>query len=188
VRVALGKILNRPKKKKRMGGKKYFFSRDKTKYGVMRTGMLNIDGNYYYIDTTWGDASYVMSGADASYEGKVPQINYEYLCVPDSQLFRTHTVGKIIPLPSCTSMEANYYVREGFFLTEWREEKVEKIFQEEYEKGSAYVTLKCANDEVYRQMQDALIERQEVFNYLDCPDGVISYSDNAEQYSMSFWL
>ena len=65
---------------------------------------------------------------------------------------------------------------------------MEKIFQEEYEKGSAYVTLKCANDEVYRQMQDALIERQEVFHYLDCPDGVISYSDNAEQYSMSFWL
>ncbi len=75
--------------------------------------IVRIDGNYYYIDTTWGDASYVMSGADASYEGKVPQINYEYLCVPDSQLFRTHTVGKIVPLPSCTSMEANYYVREG---------------------------------------------------------------------------
>ena len=85
-------------------------------------------------------------------------------------------------------MAANYYVREGFYFTEWNEEQAGRIFQEEYEKGSAYVTLKCASDAVYSQMQEALIERQEVFQYLDCPEGVVSYSDNEKQYSMSFWL
>lgn len=150
--------------------------------------LVKIDGQYYYVDTTWGDASYQAVGG-AGYPGeKIPTINYDYLCVPTEQMNLTHTLDNVVELPECSSMDANYYVREGFFFTEWREEQVEKIFQEEYEKGSAYVTLKCANDEVYRQMQDALIERQEVFHYLDCPDGVVSYSDNAEQYSMSFWL
>lgn len=50
------------------------------------------------------------------------------------------------------------------------------------------MTLKCAGYDVYRQMQEALIERQEIFRYLDCPDGVVSYSDDEKQYSMSFWL
>ena len=72
---------------------------------------------------------------------------------------------------------------------QWRlDEQAERIFSEEYEKGSAYVTLKCENEDVYRKMQDALIERQEVFRYLDCPEGIVSYSDNEKQYSMSFWL
>lgn len=151
--------------------------------------LVRIDGQYYYVDTTWGDASYQAVGAAADYPAeKIPTINYDYLCVSTEQISLTHTLDNVVELPECDSMAANYYVREGFFFTEWNEEQAAEIFQKEYEKGSAYVTLKCADAEVYRQMQDALIERQEVFRYLDCPDGVVSYSDNEKQYSMSFWL
>ncbi len=151
--------------------------------------LVRIDGQYYYVDTTWGDASYQAVGSAESYpEEKIPTINYDYLCVPTEQMNLTHTLDNVVELPECTSMEANYYVREGFYFTDWNEEQVERIFQEEYEKGSAYVTLKCISAGVYQQMQDALITRQEIFKYLNCPDGVVSYSDNEEQYSMSFWL
>ncbi len=151
--------------------------------------LVQIDGQYYYVDTTWGDASYQAVGSAAEYaEEKIPTINYDYLCVSTEQMNLTHTLDNVVELPDCNSMDANYYVREGFYFTEWNEEQAARIFQQEYEKGSAYVTLKCANDTVYRQMQDALIGRQEVFRYLNCPEGVVSYSDNEKQYSMSFWL
>lgn len=150
--------------------------------------LVQIDGQYYYVDTTWGDASYQAVGGTGYPGEKIPTINYDYLCVPTAQMNLTHTLDNVVELPECNSMAANYYVREGFYFTEWNEEQVERIFREEYEKGSAYVTLKCVSNGVYRQMQEALIERQEVFKYLDCPDGVVSYSDNDEQYSMSFWL
>lgn len=151
--------------------------------------LVKIDGQYYYVDTTWGDASYQAVGGASGYPGeKIPTINYDYLCVPTEQMNLTHTLDNVVDLPECHSMAANYYVREGFYFTEWNEEQAGRIFQEEYEKGSAYVTLKCASDAVYSQMQEALIERQEVFQYLDCPEGVVSYSDNEKQYSMSFWL
>ncbi|MCM1123322.1 MAG: hypothetical protein NC416_12135 [Eubacterium sp.] len=151
--------------------------------------LVRIDGQYYYVDTTWGDASYQAVGGTAHYPGeRIPTINYDYLCVSTEQMNLTHTLDNVVELPACDSMEHNYYVREGLYFTEWDEERVERVFKEEYEKGSAYVTLKCANYDVYRQMQEALIERQEIFRYLDCPDGVVSYSDDERQYSISFWL
>lgn len=151
--------------------------------------LVQIDGKYYYVDTTWGDASYQAIGGVGSYPGeKIPTINYDYLCVSTEQMNLTHTLDNVVELPECDSMEDNYYVREGFYFTEWNQEQIERVFQEEYEKGSAYVTLKCESYDVYRQMYDALITEQEIFKYLDCPDGVVSYADDEAQYSMSFWL
>ena len=151
--------------------------------------LVRINGRYYYVDTTWGDASYQAVGSMAGYPGeKIPTINYDYLCVPTEQINFTHTLDNVVDLPECNSMDDNYYVREGLYFTEWNREQIERIFKEEYEKGSAYVTLKCESFDIYRQMQDALIVNQEIFRYLNCPDGVVSYSNNERQYSLSFWL
>lgn len=150
--------------------------------------LVRIEDKYYYVDTTWGDASYQAVGG-VGYPGeKIPTINYDYLCVSTEQMSLTHTLDNVVDLPECDSMEDNYYVREGFYFTEWDREQIERIFREEYEKGSAYVTLKCSSYDVYSRMHNALITDQEIFRYLDCPDGVVSYSNDEKQYSMSFWL
>lgn len=151
--------------------------------------LVRIDGDYYYVDTTWGDASYQAVEGSASYPGeRIPTINYDYLCVSTNQLELTHTIDNVVEMPECTAMKNNYYVREGVYITGYNEEQLARIFREGYEKGSTYVTLKCADQEVYRQLQDALIINQGIFRYLDCPEGVVSYTANGKQYSMSFWL
>ena len=151
--------------------------------------LVQIDGEYYYVDTTWGDASYqAVEGAESYPKEKIPTINYDYLCVTTQQLELTHIIDNVVDMPECIAMEDNYYVREGQYFTSMDEEQLARIFQEGYEKGSTYVTLKCASEQVYRQMMELLITNQGIFRYLDCPDGVVSYTDNARQYSMSFWL
>lgn len=151
--------------------------------------LVQIDGEYYYVDTTWGDASYQAAEGSESYpQEKIPTINYDYLCVTTEQLNLTHYLDNVVELPECVSMEANYYVREGEYFTRMDEEQLARIFAQGYEKGSAYVTLKCASADIYRQMREVLIADQGIFRYLDCPDGVVSYTDNEKQYSMSFWL
>lgn len=153
--------------------------------------LVCIDGEYYYVDTTWGDASYQMVEAGERGDGnqeKLPTINYDYLCVTTKQLERTHTIDDIDGLPVCDSMDANYYVREGAYFTSVDEEKLQAFFDEKYAQEAGYVTLKCSDEEVYRQMEDTLIEEQYIFLYLDSPDGVIAYADNDEQMSLSFWL
>ena len=149
--------------------------------------LVRIDGKYYYVDTTWGDASYQAVGG--GYPGeKIPTINYDYLCVTTEQMNLTHELDNVVDMPDCNSMEDNYYVREGLYFMTWDQEQIERIFREEYEKGSAYVTLKCDSYDVYSRMYGALITNQEIFRYLDCPDGMVSYSDDERQYSLSFWL
>ena len=156
--------------------------------------LVRIDGEYYYVDATWGDASYRMEESQeaieaAAYEeANLPSINYDYLCVTTEQLCRTHQIDNVTELPLCTSMQANYYVREGAYFTSLDEEKLEGLFAREYEKGSTYVTLKCSEEEVYQQMGEFLIEKQEIFRYLNSKDGVVAYADNGEQMSLSFWL
>ena len=149
--------------------------------------LVRIDGAYYYVDTTWGDASYQAVGS--SYPaGKIPTINYDYLCVTTGQMEQTHTFDNVVELPLCTATDANYYVREGFYMEEWDEERIEEIFADSYRRGDSYVTIKCAGPAVYRKMRGALIEEQGIFRFLDCQGGSVSYVDNEKQYSLSFWL
>ena len=150
--------------------------------------LVRIDGAYYYMDTTWGDASYqAVGGGDYPVE-KIPTINYDYLCVTTEQMELTHTQENVVELPECTSVDANFYVREGVYFTEFDEEKIKKIFSDSYERGDTYVTLKCDGPDIYRKMQETLIGKQEVFRYLNCPDKAVSYVENEKQYSLSFWL
>lgn len=149
--------------------------------------LVRIDGAYYYVDTTWGDASYQAVGS--SYPaGRIPTINYDYLCVTTAQMEQTHTFDNVVEMPLCTATEANYYVREGFYIEEWDEDRIEGIFADSYRRGDSYVTFKCAGSAVYQKMRGALIEEQGIFRFLDCQGGSVSYVDNEKQYSLSFWL
>lgn len=150
--------------------------------------LVRIDGEYYYVDTTWGDASYQAVGGGNYPVEKIPTINYDYLAVTTEQMEQTHTPENVVELPLCTAIKDNYYVREGAYFTKWDEEKIKKIFTDSYEKGEAYVTLKCEGPEVYRKMQETLIGQQGIFRYLNCPDKAVSYVENEKQYSLSFWL
>lgn len=162
--------------------------------GTVKTGethawnLVRINGEYYYVDTTWGDASYVMQEKNAGYEGRLPTINYEYLCIPDKQLYKTHRTDDKIPMPVCDSMTANYYVREGAYFTGADVEKLRALFEKAYEKGNEYVTLKCADSQTYDAFMEELIYRQKVFDYMHVRDGTVAYTNNSEQLSLSFWL
>ena len=148
--------------------------------------LVRIDGDYYYVDTTWGDASYRME--DGSGQEELPEINYDYLCVTTQELLRTHRIESVVAMPECTATQANYYVREGVYFTSYDAEQMQSIFDRAWESGRTEITLKCADEECYREICRALIDEQEIFSYMPENSSTIAYAQNGKQLSLTFWV
>lgn len=150
--------------------------------------LVKLDGENYFMDTTWGDASYQMTEGSVQNAGSLPPINYDYLCVTTGQLLKTHAIEEVVPVPVCTAMTDNYYVREGLYFTELSKDRIADVFARAYERQSSYVTLKCSSREVYEEIRRFLIEEQGIFEFLNPDTGTVSYAENEEQLDLSFWL
>lgn len=150
--------------------------------------LVKLDGENYFMDTTWGDASYQMTEGSVQNAGSLPPINYDYLCVTTGQLSKTHAIEEVVPVPVCTAMTDNYYVREGLYFTELSKDRIADVFARAYERQSSYVTLKCSSREVYEEIRRFLIEEQGIFEFLNPDTGTVSYAENVEQLDLSFWL
>lgn len=70
--------------------------------------MLKVEGDYYLLDTTWGDP---ITESDAD-----QHITYEYFLVTTDYMAQDHVVDDIIPLPYCSATACNYYIREGLYF------------------------------------------------------------------------
>lgn len=148
--------------------------------------MAEVDGEYYYVDATWGDPSY--QSKEAGDCGSLPRINYDYLCVPADMLGETHTVDTSFKLPECTSMKANYYVKEGAYFTDYDEEALEDFFERAQDEGKNTVALLCSDAAVYDTFVKELITEQKIFRYFYTAGGKIAYTEDADRHSLTFWL
>lgn len=151
--------------------------------------MVMADGEWYYVDPTWGDAYYLMGDDDPAWQGKTrPSVNYDYLLVTTQQLLRTHTIDNSFSLPECTAMADNYYVRENAYFESVDENRLKELFARGYEEEKGIVTLKCADLIVYQEMKENLLEDQKIFDYLKGDGASAAYVDTPEQFTLSFWL
>ncbi len=147
--------------------------------------LVKVNGSYYYVDATWGDASYQPDKEHSTY---VPEINYDYLCVTTEQLLRTHILGSYMELPMCVDDKDNYYVREGALFSTYDKEQMQVLFEKFVTENRSDVTVKCRDVECFHQIMTALVEEQEIFDYLKTKSDTIAYSHNEKQLSMTFWV
>jgi hypothetical protein len=148
--------------------------------------VAKINGEYYYLDPTWGDASYSYSGDSASIYDFAPSINYDYFLVTTDELTRTHAIEKVVELPICDVITDNYFVREGLYFTEYDEERLANIFDSDTSRQAGYVTIKCSDD-AYDEVRSQLIDSQKVFDFIDIQNASIAYISNSELRTISFW-
>ena len=151
--------------------------------------LVKINNQYYHLDATWGDASYLFHIKEEDREVQnTPAINYDYLCVTTDEIVRTHSISDFVSLPICNSLESNYYVREGAYFRKLDYRQLEQLIKKYQEEQRESVTLRCADDAVYQQMTEKLLEQQEIFNYLNTGSNSIMYADSPKQRSITFWL
>lgn len=150
--------------------------------------LVNVDGSYYYVDTTWGDASYQPEENGSSAMFSKPEINYDYLNVTTAELVRTHTIGGEVPMPVCNATAANYYVKEGALFTDYDREQMATLFDRKLSEGMTDVTIKCSSFACYQKVMEALIDRQDIFHYLSGMGDTVAYTKNDTQLSLTFWV
>lgn len=150
--------------------------------------LVSVDNAWYYLDTTWGDASYLVKQENPNPSEHIPDINYDYLCVTTGELQRTHSFSDLVPLPECKAMEANYYVREGAYFAEADWQQLENLAARYREEKRETLTLKCKTEEVYQEMMNELLEEQRIFDYLKPEGDSILYTDSPKQLSITFWM
>lgn len=148
--------------------------------------LVKINGAYYYMDVTWGDASYTFENGD--YMDKRAPINYDYFLVTTEELETTHVIDEEIQLPVCTETKDNYYIREGMYFDSYDEEKLRQIFDSVILANQEYVTIKCDSHEIYELMKKKLIDNQQIFQFFGQSWNSIAYVENEEQRTISFWF
>lgn len=123
--------------------------------------LVFVEGEYYYLDATWGDP--VFTGEDAS---DPDYVDYNYFCVTTEQLTRTHTLDPEQTVPECTATACNYYVRERLYLEAYDPEQLVTLLRRALEQGEdpmmRFSTPEVFDDAVYR-----LFEKSEVFGLLE---------------------
>lgn len=150
--------------------------------------LVRCNNAYYYLDTTWGDASYHTAYGSFADATKVPSVNYDYLLVTTKEIERNHKISDILRVPECNSMTDNYFVREDEYFTSDDLTLVKDLFDRRYKDGSDNVTIKCANEEVYKSLFDKLITKSGVFDYLKKDTHEVSYTTFEESGRIIIWL
>lgn len=85
--------------------------------------IVRLDGDCYLADPTWGDAK-LDSGET--------YLSHEYLFLDEESFSRSHTAygeEHNYPLPSCSSMEQNYFLQRGTVLSEEGMDSLQKAIQ-----------------------------------------------------------
>lgn len=147
--------------------------------------LVKVNGQYYYLDATWGDASYTSTGDE---ETALSNINYDYLCITTQDLLKTHIIDHPISVPNCIVQIDNYYVKEGLYLTSMDAMLVENIFNTAKSQGRTCVAIRCSNSTVYQEFQTNMLDNQHIFQYLGSGTTTLAYTTNDKLYTYTFML
>ena len=146
-----------------------------------------LDGDWYYIDPTWGDASYQREEGEET-PALTETVNYDYFCVTTQEIERTHSMDDNQLLPVCNAVQDQYYRHEGLYLQSADKEKIDEIFALAAQKGAPMVCFQCADDTVYQEVYRLLIEEQGIFAYLPESETTAAYLDSDRERTFYFWF
>lgn len=122
--------------------------------------LVRLDGDYYYMDTTWGNSRYLDSTSRME-----KYVNYNYLAVTSEEISRTHTLDNSFALPECVSMDDNYFVKENRYFEEWNPDAAGAVLAEAWNAGKADAAVKFASSELYEKALDYFITQQYIADY-----------------------
>ena len=155
--------------------------------------LINLEGDYYHLDVTWGDSSNTKEE-----ENKGEIISYDCFCITTEELNRleSHTPESNFPLPECTATKCNYHRRHGLYFETFDFNKVRSIVCEYAKLGKFDVSLKFASIEQFNVAKKELIDNSKIrtaMQYATLKTGVkldlsYTYSCREDRLVIAFYM
>lgn len=136
---------------------------------------VNLNGKYYWIDLTWNDT-----------DDENNPVIHTYFLIDDTRMNENRVVGKNqFFVPSCYSMEDNFYVRHNSYITIYSPDAVGKAIVSSPTAGN--VEMMFADKSAYDDAKRELFENGELWElteYAEISESV-SYMTNDDLYVLS---
>lgn len=155
--------------------------------------LVRLDGDYYHLDTTWGDYSNTKESMNTSDE-----VGYDCFCITTKEVERLedHEIDFDLPIPECTAIKCNYHYREGLYFETYDFTKCKEIICKKMTTGRKTISLKCADSNVYNELKTSLVTQQkfqEIIQYANLTNGVrissaYSYAEKEKRKIITFYV
>ncbi len=122
--------------------------------------LVRLDGEYYYLDATWGDPVFLGGAFPADF------VDYRYFCVTTAELAATHEPDTWLELPACTAEACNYYVQEGRLLSSYDPDWWASSLSQCAGEGQTALQVRFADTAVEAETRRQLLEEGEVYGML----------------------
>ena len=134
--------------------------------------LIKLDGDYYYVDITWDDPDTDIC-------------LYNYFCVNDEMISRTHTLDPEFSSIEATATKYNYHVRENLYFEDYDFAKIRKAITNNADLAS--VSLRFKTEEAMEEAISELIESKKIAEILPSLDKTTySYIVSRDQLVIDF--
>ncbi len=134
-----------------------------------------INGEYYFSDPTWCDAFEKST--------KNTFISHTYFCLTGEEMARTHTVNELFGEISATSKDANYFVKEHLYFSEYDAMNIRGAIINEIQENTVGIEFKFSTADAYNDAVASLIDKAEIYTILQTVD---LFSINISSYSITY--
>lgn len=110
--------------------------------------IVQIEGQYYYVDATNGDQPQFLEG-DAVQLAEHKTIIYDYLCPFPEEYEKIYTASDEFPLPACTATDCNFYVLNQACFNTYDAQEFYNFCCMRLDNGAAVVRLKYTSEEAF---------------------------------------
>jgi transglutaminase-like putative cysteine protease len=114
--------------------------------------IVNCEGKYYYVDTTWGDP-----GSNAKTETTNAEVSYDYLLCNDT-MFSDHIADENYAYPECSSLEYNYYVVNNRYFEEYDQKVLEDLIESDIDGKRSCTEIKFVSSNIYNEAENDIVQ------------------------------
>ena len=119
--------------------------------------IVQIGGQYYYVDATNGDQPEFLEG-DAVQLAEHKTTLYDYLCPFPEEYEMTYTPSEEFTVPDCTATDRNFYVLNQGCFDQYDRQQILDYCRMRLDNGAAVIRFKFSSSDAYETACRELLE------------------------------